>query len=129
MATADATEAIPIMKNILQLRLLQFATYFTTFLWITSGLLTIGSIYLSRIGFVINLIVGTLFILLGIYFYCKEKALSELLEKTCQGKLGKLHKKVILGEVVFIMIALLVGIIILSAVSSRVFGEGFAVFG
>ncbi len=118
-----------IMKNNLQLKLLQFATYLTIFLWITSGLIIIGSIYLSRIGFVINLLVGTLFILLGLYFYFKEKFLSEFLKKTCESELGKLYKKVILGEVIFIMVTLLVGVIILSAVSSRVFGEGFAVFG
>lgn len=117
------------MKNNLQLKLLQFATYLTIFLWITSGLIIIGSIYLSRIGFVINLLVGTLFILLGLYFYFKEKFLSEFLKKTCESELGKLYKKVILGEVIFIMVTLLVGVIILSAVSSRVFGEGFAVFG
>ena len=117
------------MKNNLRLKILHFATYLTILLWITTGLITIGSIYLSRIGFVTNIIVGILFILLGVYFYFKEKALSELLGKTYKKEQDKLHNKVILGEIIFIMVALLVGGTILSAVISRVFWEGYAVFG
>ena len=66
---------------------------------------------------------------MGVYFYFKEKALSELLAKTCKEQQDKLHRKVILREIIFIIVALLIGITILSAVSSRVFEEGFAVFG
>lgn len=115
--------------NILRLKILRIITYLATLIWVVTGLVTIGSIYLSRIGFVINLLVGKSFILLGTYFYFKEKALSELLEITYQDQFSKLHNKVFLGEFFFMMFALLVGIIILSAVSSRVFKEGFAVFG
>lgn len=116
------------MKNNLRLKILQFSTYFTVCLWTTAGLITIGSIYLSRTGFVVNLIAGTIFILSGLYFHFKEKNLSQLLKKTCKGEQNKLHKKVILGEIIFIMVVLLLGITILSAVTSRVFREGFAVF-
>lgn len=117
------------MKNNLRLKILQFATYLTILLWITTGLIIVGSIYLSRIGFVINLVIGILFILIGMYFYLKEKAFSKLLTQICEGKQDKLHKKVILGEIIFIMMALFIGATALSAVSSRVFGQGFAVFG
>lgn len=99
------------------------------FLWITIGLITLGSIYLSRIGYIINLIVGILFLIIAIYFYFKEKYFLEFLTKTNQVEQDLLFKKVILGEIILVMTALLVGTIALSAVSMRVFVEGFAVFG
>ena len=117
------------MKNNFKFKIILLATYIASSTWIICGLITLGSIYLSRIGFTINFIVGLLFILLGVYIYSKEKALLELLVKAHEGKQSRLIKKVIIGEIIFITLALLVGIVIVSAVSSRVFGEGFAVFG
>jgi len=117
------------MKNNLKLKTLKLTTYLTVFVWITTGIITVGSIYLSFIGFFINLTVGILFILIGIYLGIKEKSLYELITKICNEEQSQLCQKVILGEIILIMISLLIGLGILIAVSSRVFVEGFAVFG
>ena len=114
------------MRNYFQL-LLQISTYLTTFAWILTGLIIIGSIYLSRTGIITNLVVGILFLAFGIYFFLKEKFILKFLKRRDLNTDGLL-KKVILGELIFIIIALLIGIIALSAVSLRVFIKGFSVF-
>ena len=116
------------MKNNL-LKIIALATYPCTALWIVSGIITIGSIYLSSIGLAINIIVGIIFILIGVYFYLKEKSLLQLLANECVGPDSKLRTKVIAGEIIFIIMMFLVGVIILSAVLQRVFGDGVSVFG
>ncbi|MDD2680748.1 MAG: hypothetical protein PHE20_01440 [Patescibacteria group bacterium] len=111
------------------MKILQFTTIFTAFLWVATGLVTVGSIYLSNIGFVINLIVGLSFILIGFYLHLKEKNIFGLLKIVPEDQSRNLYKKVIVGEIIFIAAALFFGLMAFSAVLSRVFGEGFAVFG
>ena len=82
---------------------------------------------MSRTGIITNLVVGILFLAIGIYFFLKEKFILKFLKRRDLNTDGLL-KKVILGELIFIIIALLIGIIALSAVSLRVFVEGFSVF-
>jgi hypothetical protein len=116
------------MENNIRIKILQFAAYLSNLFWIMAGLSTIGSIYLSTNSFATNLIVGLIFILMGLYIYYKVKYLSEFLTKVEIGEHNRLFKKVIFGEIIFIILFLFVGIIIFSAVLSRVFGEGFPVF-
>ncbi len=111
------------------MKILKNITLFTGLLWIINGFITIGSIYLSYIGIVVNCIVGMLFILIGIYFYKRGKILLELLTKTSDSLPHKLRKKVITSEIILTAGILFIGFIILCAISSRVFREGFAVFG
>ena len=49
-------------------------------LWAGLGVLTIGSIALSSIGWVINLIIGSLFILIGFFLYLRAKHLHRFYE-------------------------------------------------
>ncbi|QEN04580.1 hypothetical protein EW093_07640 [Thiospirochaeta perfilievii] len=117
------------MKGNLKLKILKFLDLINISLWLIIGLITIGSIFLSSIGYVINLVVGSIFISIAIFFNYKRKYLFELLKKTCIDGEDILTDKVINGEIVGIISALILGIIIFTAVYSRVFIEGFPVFG
>jgi len=117
------------MKGNLKLKILKLLDLINISLWLIIGLITIGSIFLSSIGFVINLVVGSIFISIAIFFNYKRKYLFELLKKIYNDGVYVLTDKVINGEIVGLVTALILGILIFSAVSSRVFIEGFPVFG
>ena len=116
------------MKNNLKLKLLQFISYATSGVWIIAGLITIGGFFLSGIFFVINVSIGTIFVLLGIFFYLKEKTVIELFTKNCEIE-DTLYKKVINGELIFIILAFFIGLVIVILTSFRVFEESTSVFG
>ncbi len=117
------------MKNNVRLTILRYASYGASMVWIATGLIIIGSIYLSSSGFFINLIIGVLFILLGIFFYSKEKTLLQILSQNHEDIQNTLYKKSINGEIILAMLTLFLGLMLLSAASSRVFVEGYPVFG
>ncbi|MGQ7869713.1 hypothetical protein [Sunxiuqinia sp. sy24] len=112
----------------------KIASYLCTFSYILLGLLTIGSIINGTIGLYINLIMGVLFTTIGYYLYAKAKSTIKLIDnikKLNNEKQVTLNSiaQFLLFEKLFIVISLLFGIILLSAVISRVFGENLPVFG
>jgi hypothetical protein len=75
--------------------------------------LTIGSIVLSSIGLVINLLMGAFFISFGWFMVWGTRSLD----------------RVRILSLVFMLGAILIGSIMLVAGAFRVFGEGYAIFG
>jgi len=51
-------------------------------LWMLSGVITIGSILNGTVGFFINIVVGVIFILIGVYVLTKAVCFFEI---TCGG--------------------------------------------
>ena len=94
-----------------------------------NAVITTGSLFLSPDSYAPHLIVGSIFLFLGFFFYLKEKNLTEFMEQTGSDEPTGALKKVIFGEAALLLLAFLIGLGILFAVSSRVFGEGLSVFG
>ena len=108
---------------------LRFTIYSTVLLWLLNGTITVGgAIYLGAGISNINGVVGTLFILMGAYFYWRGKVLLELLTKIHTMSCPKLRKKFMILEIGFNMGFLFLGVVASSAIISRVFVEGYPVF-
>ena len=112
-----------------KLKVLQISAYATALLWLTSGVLTIGSIYLSTIGAFINITVGSIFLIIAVFYMEKQKRLYFLLNQTCKKDPTVLCQKVISLELLSMGIAIFLGLIVVYAITHRIFYEGFAVFG
>ena len=105
-------------------------------LWMLSGVITIGSILNGTVGFFINIVVGVIFILIGVYVLTKAVYFLKLLAEVRSLESNDRHKTDI-GiyrinvrlEILLMLSFVLSGLIILSAVISRTFYEGFPVFG
>lgn len=99
-------------------------------LWVGLGGLTVGSIALSSIGWVINLVMGLLFMLIGVYLYFRAKNLHRFYETiTPTARNNPYIQRFLNLELIFVLSTCFVGVIFLSAGISRVFGEGYAIFG
>ena len=99
-------------------------------LWIALGIITIGSIVLSSIGWGINLIMGLLFMLIGCFLYFRAYNLHHFYVNATENMQENLHLRRFLRlDLIFVLGTLLVGALLVSAATSRVFGEGFPIFG
>ncbi len=108
----------------------KYTTFIGALLWIALGIITVGSIALSSIGWVINLIFGLLFILIGVFIWSRMYYLNRFLIRSSQNvQLNIDLQRYLRLEIVLAVGILFVGLILLMGASSRVFGEGFAVFG
>ena len=112
----------------MKIKSLQILSLITAFVWTAVGIITVGSIYLSMGGFVINVVVGSLFIFIGQFIFWKERYFVKFLREAVSNN-KKLKVTVIISELFFIGGILLVGLVAFFGVFSRVFLEGFAVFG
>ena len=53
--------------------------YIIVFIFLLSGVITIASIFYSRIWWHVNVIMGTIFILIGLYYYAKANSIKCLI--------------------------------------------------
>ena len=114
-----------------KLLIYKLATNFSIILWFLDGLLTIGSIANGTIGLFINMIMGIIFMLIGLYIYLKVKNVIRIIDysEDLATKNKTIYNRFIFIEIIFTFISIVVGLIALSGIASRVFGEGLAVFG
>lgn len=99
-----------------------------------SGAITMYSISKCPFGLGINIIMGGIFMMIGLYYYAKAKSVNALIlmvEDSSELKQRKLHYsiKFLLYENLMLLISLLVSIVMFSGIIYRVFGENKAVFG
>lgn len=87
------------LRTHFEFKILLYISWLASFLWVISGIIVIGSIYLSPSDFAINLIGGGILILAGSYFFLKEKLLLQLLKSSEE---GKLCKRIIRYEIIFL---------------------------
>jgi hypothetical protein len=100
--------------------------------WGLLALLVVGSIYNSPMDFLINSIVATLFALFAILIYRRGMVLCALLSDgmdTSNSAHRAVYRRVIKYELISMAVVGVLGALFLFAAFSRVFGEGYAVFG
>lgn len=105
---------------------IKYMSYITTFVWMMISFITLSSIYLSSIGWVINLTMSIIFALVSIYVFYKERNFILLISSINN---NTYKTKAIIYELLSLTIILLVGLVALSGVYHRVFNEQFSVFG
>ncbi len=99
-------------------------------LWVGLGVLTVGSIAVSTLGWAINLIMGALFIFIGWYIYARSDSFCRVYSSSASDMQNNPHiQRFLRLDLMFVLGACLVGGSLLVASISRVFGDGFAVFG
>ena len=109
------------------MKYLKFLSYLITTCWSLAGLIIMGSIFLGQSLWFINLFIGLFFIFIGFYFFKKESCFLELYKhSTIEDEMVNKNIKL---ELMLLLFFSFFGVIVLSAVYSRVFDEGFAVFG
>ncbi len=118
------------------LNFLKILSYAVFSIWVLLGGLTFLSIYYGMTGFVINIVMGCVFILIGLYLFLKAKNILALFYSFNRFTINKntniintQFKKMIFFENIFILLSLLIGLIFLTAIFSRVFSEKLPVFG
>jgi hypothetical protein len=94
------------------------------------GMLTIGSIVLSSIGWFINLGMGLFFIMIGVYLYFRGNSLHRFYS----GAVDNLQddpkfRRFLRLDLLFVIISCVVSGAFLTGAFIRIFFEGFAVFG
>ncbi|MEE4177113.1 MAG: hypothetical protein V2I46_06340 [Bacteroides sp.] len=112
----------------MKIRILRVLGYCASIIWIISGLIIIGSIFLSAIGVYINLTVGLLFIIAGIYLIWRNMLFINFLMEG-GGIQTKTYNKIVIAEIILFKTLFLFGLVIFSAIFFRVFIEKYAVFG
>lgn len=119
-----------------RIKLIHFLSNLGALFWVLLGLLTIGGIALSTIGWVINTVVGILFITIGLFFYAHGRAFVRFYQShTEHGSTERefssnpFLKRFMTLEILLLAGNCLVSALLLTAGASRVFGEGFPIFG
>lgn len=99
-------------------------------LWFGVGLITIGGIVLSSLGWIINLVMGLIFISIGWLLYRRASSFYLFFSASPVTNQNNLHlQRFMRLDLLVVCGASLLGGILLIASISRVFGEGYAVFG
>jgi len=99
-------------------------------LWIGIGAITIGSIALSSFSWGINLIMGFLFIFLGWFLYIRANYFHRFYSTNTADIQNNPHiKRFLRLDLMFVLSTCLIGGLLLTASISRVFGEGYPIFG
>jgi len=118
------------------IRIYRRSSFAAASIWILLGVMTAGSFVMNRIGLMINLVIGTIFCLIGLYLLVRAKAALRLGMAICEARDSAQHRNMSLRmtrlfawDLLLVCISLLVGIVLLSAATYRVFFERLAVFG
>lgn len=114
----------------MSIRLYQFLALANALLWGALGILTIGSVWLSRIGWPINLLMGSVFAAIGGFLYLRAYHWQRFYLTAPVDVQNSPHiRRFLRLDLIFLVGMGLVGGILLTAGISRVFGEGYAIFG
>lgn len=106
----------------------------SVFIWILIGVLVIYSTFLDKLIMFVNILMGFVFLFIGLYLYKKTKnticLIDEILEFKNEHKnsFGSINK-FLRTELIFNIVNILFSMILLSGTISRVFYESKAVFG
>ena len=112
------------------IRFHKFSSILSAILWLLLGILTIGSITISSLGWIINLSMGFLFIIIAGFIYLHGKNLHQFYSNAIEIIQNDPHfKRFLRLDLLFVFSTTFLGGVSLIAAFFRVFGEGFAVFG
>ncbi|MCW8877446.1 MAG: hypothetical protein OQK51_10340 [Kangiellaceae bacterium] len=115
------------------MKLFRMTHYISTLNWSVLGMLTAGSCLLGSSQVFINVFMGGVFGLIGLFLFFKSSNVSLLAnqlagyekEVVIKEKLNKL----IFTETLFNILSVLFSSILLTGVISRIWGEGLPIFG
>lgn len=110
----------------------KIAAFSAAALYLSSGLLIIGSILNGAIGLFISLIVGIMFISAGFYLHARAENIIRLIggiKPERADRADSVLKRFLLFEYLFIGAGNLIGMVFLYGVLYRVFAEKMPVFG
>ena len=118
------------------LNFLKALSYAVFTVWVLLGVFTFLSIYYGMTGIIINIVMGAVFILIGLYLFLKAKNILALFYSFNRFTINKntniintQFKKMIFFENIFMLLSLVIGLIFLTAIFSRMFSEKLPVFG
>ncbi|MFQ6539739.1 MULTISPECIES: hypothetical protein [Aphanothece] len=98
--------------------------------WVGTGVVAIGSIALSPRNWTPNLAMGVLFICLGWLLYLRAVSFSRFFSAMPVNiQIISFGQRFLRLDLLLVSLSCLVGALLLLASVSRVFGEGYAVFG
>jgi hypothetical protein len=114
----------------MEIKLHRYSFIFSVYLWLALGILTIGSILVSSLGWIVNLGMGLLFIIIGCLMYLHGNSLHRFYK----GSMDKLQEdpnfqRFLRLDLLFVIISCIVISAMLTGAFIRIFIEGFAVFG
>ena len=98
-------------------------------LWTGLGLVAIGGILLSLTSWRINLFMGALFVGIGWFSYARVNAFCRGFTAMAVAQNNPHIRRFLLLDLILVVGVGLIGALLLVASLSRVFGEGYAVFG
>lgn len=110
-------------------RIHRFLSFLSGLLWIGLGLIVIGSIAVSSLGWGINLIVGSVMLLIGVFLGLRGRALTAMIESYEPEENTVRVSRFLRYDLILIGGISLIGLLLLAMSIYRVFGEGYAVFG
>lgn len=108
----------------------KIATNISETLWFTNGVITFASIYSEIIHLYISVIVGLIFIMIGIYTYLKVKNILKIIEHS--GNMNKenvsAYKQLLLHENIFTFISIAIGLLVFYSLILITLGDRLPVF-
>lgn len=112
------------------IRLYKNTALVSAIFWAGTGSITIGSIVVSSLDWGINLVMGLILIFVGWFLYLRANNFYRcyIASPTDMQKNPSCLRFLRL-DLLLVIISCLVGAVLLAASISRVFGEGYAVFG
>ena len=114
-----------------QIKLFQLFSIATSSIWSLTGILIMASIFNRLSGIAINITMGIVFNLIAFYLYLKSKNFLKVFSLFGSIELKNLNqlKLYFFLELIFTLMAFLIGLLFLTAVLSRVVFEKLSVFG
>ncbi len=104
----------------------KWLSIFATLAWLLLAVLTAGSCLLERGTVTVNLVIGAVFLGVALFVFVRLRVMAMIVQTVSTNTAMKLLFRV---EAVSATAMLLLGLILLAAAGSRVFREGFPVFG
>ena len=112
------------------IRFHKFSFILSAILWFLLGILTIGSIAISSLGWIINLSMGSFFMIVAGFIYLHGKNLHQFYSNAIETIQNDPHfNRFLRLDLIFVFSTAIISGGFLIAAIFRVFGEGFAVFG
>jgi len=111
-------------------KLHKYSSILSASLWLILGILTAGSIVISKLGWIINVGMGLLFIIIGCFMYFHGNSLHQFYGSAVEKiQYDPNFRRFLRLDLIFVLISCIFSGISLIAVITRIFFEGYAVFG
>lgn len=114
-----------LLKN----NIFNFIAYLAVTSWSLTGITILGGIIIEPMMFILNLIIGVGFVIVGWFLYLKLNNIKQVIVLLTTTENKQICERLIRFETILFALCALLGILLLSGAISRVFIEQKAVFG